>query len=373
MPTPEVTPIPGLCISQTNLTTFINNLNLSFDLMVQTINEELGVSLTLPGIPPIPLAGMPSITIPKFEAMDINRRFAKQPGLRGYVGNVFPVSQGGKGLGGKYTLPGYPGFFVEGFQGQIPGIDPSTYIINLLNQNYQILVSQLAEEGVTVEVTEIPQLDLCGPDNTQGGQQPGGSSSSPGAVAVVGIVNQNNQNIINELPTGCIPDLSGFTTFTDTACWRELSSGSITLIRGVDSFSWSFTAGGVSNVVRNHRSPLQPPEAAAGPDCTPLPCANAWQIDYDFSGNAVASPDDIVGRFIVFSLDPDTSARTTIETKTHTITIGTSDSGSDSVIVAAGIVPLNHFIGVQVDVNVSGGVGSGSFDFTNVILVDNGP
>src|SRR5690606_34649568 len=90
---------------------------------------------------------------------------------------------------------GFPSFTVEGFPGfVIGGSDPSTHIINWVNTNYQILTELLATEGVDVEFTPIPTLDLCG-GGSQSVDVPNGGVS-PGQVLLNDLVNTNNQAAI---------------------------------------------------------------------------------------------------------------------------------------------------------------------------------
>lgn len=344
---------------------------MGFQLIVQTADEELGLELTLPGIPPIPLLGMPGIRIPRMEAQEIPLRLRQQPGVRGYVGNVYPVGQGGKGVGGKFEFPGFKGFEVEGIpNSMLPGISPSTYTMDWLNRNYQIIAEVLATEGITFEPVPIPHVDICA-GGTQGGQGPGGTS--PGVVLVTELVNQMNQQITTAL-AGCITsNLDTVSAFNDTACWTETVTPNSSISTSGDGslVTFNFTAGGVSGVLRNHRSPLAAEEPVRA--CTAKPCAHAWRVTYLWSGNATVSPDDIVQRVIAYSLDPLTSARTQIQSNTHTIPVGNTASGIDEIIVAAGIVPEGHHIGLQVDWNVSSGAGSGFGLFQDVTIVDDGP
>ena len=283
--------MPNLCGSTANLTTFISYLNTALDLTVQSINEELGVEFTIPGVTPIPLPGMPGIALPKQDSFDVLRKLHQTQGVRGYVGNVHPVDVGGKGVENNATYPGWPTFMVEGLGGfVVPGIDPSTHIINLMNTNYQILAELLLDEGVTWEQTPIPQVDLCGGGSSTVDVGAGGGSSA-GQQLFIDIVNINNQGAEEAAGgAGCVPIL----VFdpSSISCWTDVSGGTVPIYMTVNRTSTSIstsTAGPYStppftpnsiSATGNHFLELTQTYDSL---CNPYPCSQGITLTFDWA------------------------------------------------------------------------------------------
>lgn len=374
MADPIIIPIvPDICLSQSNLDLFWSQLNLGFQLIVQTADEELGLSLTLPGIPPIPLLGMPGIRIPRMEAQEIPLRLRRQPGVRGYVGNVYPVSQGGKGVGGKFGFPGFGGFEVEGIPpSMLPGISPSTYTMDWLNRNYQIIAELLAEEGIIFEPVPIPSVDICG-----GGDQLGGGSS-PGAALITELVNGMNQQITNAIEdavASCFNSPNGFTPLTDAGYFSAIA-GTISANVAATTVEGIWTPGGNSQLIfTGYDTTAVNPYTGTAPAqllAIDLCAGHGARLDYAWEINATGAGQ---GRMRAALVKVETGGTLTfIDTNDHVQAAGGSSSGSDSLTMAAGTLTGNEAVALFVRINGDGpNPEQGNAIFTYTTLVDLGP
>lgn len=356
----EVPVVPNLCTSSANFTTFVNLLNTAFDLTVQTINEELGVDFTLPGIPPIPLPGFPSIVIPGTKEAELKRRLHETPGVRGYVGNVFPVDQGGRGLDNNAVFPGFPSFTVEGLPGwTVTGTNPSTHVIQWVNTNYQILTGLLAEEGVDLEVEQIPTVELCGGGSEfhEVGEVGG---ISPGLVDLVDLVNRNNKKILGNLGA-CLqafPDIGLSGGALNEPTWLEAINGGGTRTYTADSVTFSGWSGTIN--VYNFKVPGATPGTIVDKydlDWQPWSCGRAFEVTFNYT-MTVFTGGPFHSLFIGLSrVHSDDTSTAHVGVTFSRITTGTT-TGSHTFTVTAGSFLPSDGVGLRIEA-----VGGAAADF----------
>lgn len=222
MPDP-INPVPNLCSSVQTLDFYRRQINLSLQLTLDAINEELGATFTLPGIPPLPVQGLPEIIVPGRAGWDRDLKIRKPVPPAGFIGNRFGIRAGGKSAEAKLRIGELPGFTVGGTGGLVVGgTDPSTFLIQWINTNYQILAEQLASESVEWTPIQVPYTELC----EGGGEQDGGGSVSPGQLLVNDIILLNNQGAEGAAANACIsadwvdlvaPCAQTYVTFNDSS------------------------------------------------------------------------------------------------------------------------------------------------------------
>lgn len=357
MPDP-IQPVPGLCTSVQTLDNYRRQINLSLQLTLDAINEELGTTFSLPGLPPLPVQGLPELVVPGRAGWDRDLQIRKPVPPAGFIGNRFGIRAGGKSVEAKLRIGELPGFSIGGTGGLVVGgTDPSTFLITWINTNYQILAEQLAGESIEWTPIQVPYTELC---ETGAGEQDGGGSVSPGQLLVNDIVLLNNQGAILVGVAVCTP-YSTLTPFTDSSCWDEAEVGGsgsslvFSTARGASSLTIDvagtyyeevfdsattslgrgLSRGGVSNV---HSTP-----SSVNPNLTTLykgtPCqlirceigaAGVWTITFDWEmelNHGGASTDRWVdlgfnATVYSYSANPDNSFNsTTVDILNHTILI----------------------------------------------------
>lgn len=226
----QVPLVSGICSSQSSMDQYVQSLNMALDLAVQVINEELGEDFSLPGIPPLPLPKSPDILLPELMPWERRLRLGNTPVPTGHLGNVFPLRNNKKSVSGKLAMPGVPEALIGApSPGAVPGVDPSTYIINFLNQNIELMFQFLIDQGFDVSPITFPTVEICNDDTL-------GQGASPGQVIINELLRQNLKNALEPVAaaTGCLPIFNDATyTFASSAsttdgCWELFANPFVT-------------------------------------------------------------------------------------------------------------------------------------------------
>lgn len=162
MPAISIPPGLRICERLSDFVTWITLVNQSFRLTIETIEDETGITIDLPGVPPITMPGLPPITVPPLPIPSRPFGATTIPETRGYVGNVFPTSIGGGARSGRSAARDITGRTLPGGRDTtIPGVPPTQSILSWLNLNFDLIHRAITDSVDVPFPTTIPLLDLC--------------------------------------------------------------------------------------------------------------------------------------------------------------------------------------------------------------------
>ena len=156
----------GWCATQESLTTFVELININFQIIVEAYNETFTDELVLPGVPPVTI-WMPGVQLPGVNGF--SGEYVAKSGLEGraFTGNRYPWNLGGD-VKVPYQFQGHPEFNVPGFDFTIPGRDPMTVVMEFVRMNYEIITKKLEERSLVPVIdwsTTFIRCDTFKPDD----------------------------------------------------------------------------------------------------------------------------------------------------------------------------------------------------------------
>jgi hypothetical protein len=371
MPDP-IQPVPGLCTSVQTLDNYRRQINLSLQLTLDAINEELGTTFSLPGLPPLPVQGLPELVVPGRAGWDRDLQIRKPVPPAGFIGNRFGIRAGGKSVEAKLRIGELPGFSIGGTGGLVVGgTDPSTFLITWINTNYQILAEQLAGESIEWTPIQVPYTELC---ESGAGEQDGGGSVSPGQLLVNDIILLNNQNAENAAATGLC--LRAFHPFGDGAgelnfddgWWEESFGAGFDVVYGLTSLDITQLGAGSGNVY-NFKTPGPTPLATEyNLDWQPLSCGRSgWKVITDYTVTNVSTTIAQLELYVYAVHDDSTDTQVQV-LSANNIVPGTTASGTFTFTADPADFAATDTIGIRIRAVTGVFGGDATFTITNFRL-----
>ena len=273
-----IPPLTGLCGDSATMTTWEQLVMLNFQLMLQEIETNLGIEITIPGLPGVTIP-YPAINLLGRDGTEITIPGSRTFGSKGFVGNRFPIGGGGRTQDSTGLIPGFDDFGIPGGTIDIPGADPATLILEWVNTSYQVILEALETVGVFPVVTQIPlSLDLC--DDT--------------VVPLINdLINQNNGAIEEAVGAVLLPGCAGFNAI-DGPYWvfdsQARGESTLILTPTITSSSWIsgpvavlLTDGGTEALHDLNMRPSSANDIPPNPYPNELELCRVWNISFDLT------------------------------------------------------------------------------------------
>ena len=268
----------GICGSQASLDTFVQGVNQNFQLIANCYAQQFGVPLTLPGIPQVTVQ-VPGFDLPSMPSTQGEVLGRVPPLGRSHIGNVLPLSLDGGEARSKYKYPASAGVRVPDWVTTVAGVDPLDIVFQAIFNNYAVVVTALAQQGIDVPMPSIPlYAGACGGDGTGGGEPGSGDANAlvvqQQTLDAINRVNELISQILGVPLSPCVAGDLGVLPFpedeADGGCWDTSSTGTITFDgdnRSIILDATDILAPVFGNATENHPSGLTTGNYAGSP-CT---------------------------------------------------------------------------------------------------------
>ena len=217
----------GICGSQAAMDSFVQGVNQNLQLIANCYEEQFGTPLKLPGIPQV-VVQLPGFNVPSMPASH-GEVLGRVPQLgRSHIGNVLPMNLDGGQARSKYKYPASAGVRVPDWVTTVAGIDPLDLVFQAIFNNYAVIVTSLAAQGVDVPMPNIPiSLGACGGDNGEPGTgDPNALVVQQQALDAINRVNELIGQILGVSLDPCIAGSLGVLPEPDDAdCWGAATPG----------------------------------------------------------------------------------------------------------------------------------------------------